>query len=305
MSSQNYGIGKFFLPWKDNFYQLISLWEIMETLQSYARHIANFLLLLYTYEQKFGLLGDNPVPENERELMNDLFISVSPMINDLCLGRAVNKFFQGAARTLQNGSGSEINIAFEKLRETMSYQLNDVMFLHILPENIKYYDERQLFKSEPFKPYVKDKFPITIRDIEEAGKCFALGRYTGCVFHLMRVAEIGLRALARDRRIKFDKKSPIELKQWKEIFDKLENEEGRIKNLPTNTAREAQFAFYHGAMMDLRAFQHLYRDRTMHAREFYDREQANKAMSRVASFMNTLAEKISETKRTPLNWKKP
>ena len=36
---------------------------------------------------------------------------------------------------------------------------------------------------------VDAKFPAATYDIEEAGKCLALGRSTACVFHLMRAAE--------------------------------------------------------------------------------------------------------------------
>ena len=39
-------------------------------------------------------------------------------------------------------------------------------------------------------------FPSSKGDIDEAGKCLALDRGTACVFHLMRILEIGLQLLA-------------------------------------------------------------------------------------------------------------
>jgi hypothetical protein len=61
----------------------------------------------------------------------------------------------------------------------------------IAPEKVQYFDQPHLFGED-----VSDQFPSTILDIEEAGKCLAMSRNTSCVFHLMRVMEVGLRTLA-------------------------------------------------------------------------------------------------------------
>ncbi len=39
---------------------------------------------------------------------------------------------------------------------------------------------------------VQERFPSLATDIDEAGKCFATGRFTATVFHLMRVMEVGV-----------------------------------------------------------------------------------------------------------------
>jgi len=49
---------------------------------------------------------------------------------------------------------------------------------------------------ELFDPAVAMRFPQAIDDINEAGTCFAMERYTASVFHLMRVLEVGVRELA-------------------------------------------------------------------------------------------------------------
>lgn len=41
----------------------------------------------------------------------------------------------------------------------------------------------------PFGQAVDQRFPAASDDIEESGKCLALGRYTASVFHIMRAAE--------------------------------------------------------------------------------------------------------------------
>jgi hypothetical protein len=70
-------------------------------------------------------------------------------------------------------------------------------------------------------------------------------------------------------------------------------------------ARDAQFEFYHGAMMELKRFKNKFRNRIMHARDHYDVDEANSAFTHVRDFMKILATKISETKRTSVIWKTP
>jgi hypothetical protein len=54
----------------------------------------------------------------------------------------------------------------------------------------------QKINTSGYNSQVADRFPSATHDIAEAGKCFALGLGTATVFHLLRVMEIGLRALA-------------------------------------------------------------------------------------------------------------
>jgi hypothetical protein len=187
------------------------------------------------------------------------------------------------------------------LQEIMKSELSERLFLQVDPRDAPFFGKEKLFGDQ-----VYEAFQSAREDIAEAGNCLACGRATACVFHLMRAAEIALRVLAWDRRIKFVKRPnvPIELRQWDEILQELENSEKKIQQYKLTLAREAQLAFYHGAMVELRAFKNLYRHRTAHARKIYDIDQARSAMTHVSGFMKILATKISENQRTPLMWKK-
>ena len=58
-------------------------------------------------------------------------------------------------------------------------------------------EKRHYAPREPLLgPAVESKFVSTLFDVDEAGKCFAFGRYTACVFHLMRVVEAALNTVA-------------------------------------------------------------------------------------------------------------
>jgi len=176
-------------------------------------------------------------------------------------------------------------------------------FLQVPTERAGYVDNAALFG-----PDVDRAFPSARDDIREAGNCFATDLATACVFHLMRVAEIGLRVLAWDREAVLTGKGgvpldiPLELASWDKILMELERAEEAIGDFPKTTAREGQFAFYHGAMVEVRAFKNLYRNRVMHTREGYDIHQAQSAMIHVRAFMQRLATKLSEKTRTPKIW---
>ena len=63
---------------------------------------------------------------------------------------------------------------------------------------------------------VYSSFKSAKDDAKAAVDCWALGHGTASVFHFMRVAEIGLRALARERRITI-KRKPLEWANWQDI----------------------------------------------------------------------------------------
>src|SRR5437764_11503208 len=57
----------------------------------------------------------------------------------------------------------------------------------------------EAFYSNPRRGWerVIAKFPVVADDVEEASRCYALGRNPACVFHLMRVTEACVQALGR------------------------------------------------------------------------------------------------------------
>jgi hypothetical protein len=69
----------------------------------------------------------------------------------------------------------------------------------------------------------------------------------------MRVAEHGLRALARERRIKI-KNRPIEWATWQDIIKELKKAHEAIGQGRAGPKKDADLAFYSGVIADLDAF---------------------------------------------------
>lgn len=152
------------------------------------------------------------------------------------------------------------------------------------------------------EPTIK-AFPSAKKDIEEGVDCYALEKNTACVFHLMRVAEYGLRAFARERGASFPK-HPIEWAEWQNLLDQAEaNAKATVKAMSRGPAKAAAAAFYSGAIGQVYGFKDEYRNAVMHARESYGERQALRALNQVRDFMNRLSLKIDEETKRPIRWK--
>jgi hypothetical protein len=142
-------------------------------------------------------------------------------------------------------------------------------------------------------------FPSLTQEIEQGVDCFALDRNSACVFHMMRVSEIGTRSLARERQVTFPKQ-PLEWAEWENIIDQIEsNAKPVIPILPKGPERDAARAFYTGAVAQLRAFKET-RNRVMHMRGSFDDYEAQRTINQVRDFMNGLSLKIGEKTRKPI-----
>lgn len=164
-------------------------------------------------------------------------------------------------------------------------ELESMIFLRIPSEHIEYYKNPKAFGDEVYQ-----KFPGARLDIQEANNCFATDRYTACVFHLMRVAEHGLRALTKKLKIKF--KVAVEFETWERIIKAIETETQKIAGQPKTLKRQADLEFYSGAAAQFRYFKDAWRNHVMHTRTNYYDQEALMIMLHTRDFMRHLALKV-------------
>ena len=136
---------------------------------------------------------------------------------------------------------------------------------------------------------VLSSFPTAERDIFSAVDCYALEHNTASVFHSMRIAELGLRAVAAERELQLPKDKPIEWANWQEIIKALDDEIKRIGQMPVGSDKDKLLAFYSGARADLNGFKDEYRNVVMHVRIDFDEFQAASALTKVREFMTRLS----------------
>ena len=146
------------------------------------------------------------------------------------------------------------------------------------------------------------RYPSSKREIEAGIDCYATEDFPGCIFHMVRVSELGLRSIAIERGITTVRRGiPIEWAMWGEIFSALETKIEEIHNKPAGPNKDAAQIFYDQALSDLR-FLRNYRDPTLHFRDSYGRGEAFDAIYRAKGLMKSLAPKLSENTSRTIDW---
>ena len=132
-------------------------------------------------------------------------------------------------------------------------------------------------------------FPSAAFDISEAGKCFALNRPTACVFHLMRVLEIGLGVFAKHFAV------PSDHTNWHNIIEGIEK---AVRNMSSDPAKPAdwkeQQEFYSQAAHGFMFIKDAWRNYTAHARGKYTEDETETIFINVRAFMQRLATRLHE-----------
>ena len=143
----------------------------------------------------------------------------------------------------------------------------------------------------PFGKEVGRAFPSADFDIWEATKCLALDRHTACVFHLMRVMELGLHALGKS--LNDPTLDPKTNPSWFKILDRCSKE---LKKPLAQRSPEwqADEPFYSGVAARLMAVKDAWRNETMHVKAEYNEEEARDILNHVKAFMSHLATRLSD-----------
>ena len=173
--------------------------------------------------------------------------------------------------------------------------LKGMVFVSISTPSACFFENENLFGKS-----VRSAFPSAKEEIKAAGNCMAVGLDTAAVFHLMRAAEFGMRALAVKLNVKL-KRKPIEHAGWNELIEQIEKKirdrRERYDKSRKKNKKELEFLKFCRMMADeLFIFKEIWRNNTMHSISSYNASEAMGVFNRVQSFMQRLAAKISEEK---------
>jgi hypothetical protein len=128
---------------------------------------------------------------------------------------------------------------------------------------------------------VNAKFPEIQFDMVEAGNCYAAGRGTAVVFHLMRIMEVGVQ--------KFGAALGVALaveKNWQKILDEINK---KIKTMNHKAPRTVELS---EVSANLYAVKLAWRNEVMHPKDTYTLEEADSLIRQVKLFMQNLAKVI-------------
>lgn len=163
---------------------------------------------------------------------------------------------------------------FSRLKD----ELSGTDLLYLEPRFATYYDAG----TAPFGDGVFNAFPSAIRDVESAGKCLALSQPTASVFHLTRVMEAGLKALARPLGIPY---AP----SWESYLKQIETKIGE-KHATKSVAWKKREPFFRDLCGDLQIVKMSFRNPTMHIVRHYTTDEAEEVYRAVRAFMKRLVD---------------
>ena len=255
------------------------LWSLLDMLRFYAAsfgivmsNIARTNAMIRAFE---GVEGDL---EYLRKEIEALLEETSAHVMTLPLPLMLIHQFERLEKSVQTAPIGELAILLRELHNNVTSELSSRYFL-MLSVN-----ERVLYEQQdpPFGEKVQGKFPEAALDIAAASRCHALGEWTACVFHLMRVLEHGLRLIADEVGVNAAQEN------WKNVIDQIESKIRAFEQLPKTPEKETRLRFLSGAAAQFRYFKDAWRNHVSHANKNYDEHSASPVWVHVESFMIAL-----------------
>jgi hypothetical protein len=137
-----------------------------------------------------------------------------------------------------------------------------------------------------------EQFTDSKEDSQRAIDCYALEQNTACVFHMMRVAEIGLRTIAQKVRVKLTDKGkplPLEFATWNKVIDGIKSRIATARSKPKSERQNKQLQFYADTADQCTFIRDIWRNEVSHTRKGYKDVEAMGVIIRVRDFMELLA----------------
>jgi hypothetical protein len=182
----------------------------------------------------------------------------------------------------------KLNTDLEQLSRRLGRELSERQFLYV-PEALA------LLYINPLDEWgeeVPALFPSAVPEITAASECLAVGQPTAAVFHLMRLLEKGLRALATYLTIPTAKQ---EISTWGDLLQEIKNtSDARVATTAKGLPRKAEAEYFGALMQDFRHFKDAWRDRVSHSDRIYDTDEARSVLTHVRAFMKHLVQRVCE-----------
>lgn len=276
-------------------HRLGSIWEVLET---YAAGLVNnteaLAFLRHDLERRLQRAKELHDPDpaeitaQDRANFSLLFDNLSAWLKSHELDASLDclKRLQEEYRE-DEPSIQDIIARMKAFTEVLQDELHRRVFLFVVPQDANLY--RNPLASFPL---TWSLYPSTRPDVEEACRCYALGRYTASVYHSMAILQAGLYALADDVGVML--RYPVELAEWGEVLSAIERKIEPMRNLPRSAARDERVTFLSECAVQFRYFKDAWRNHIAHMRGSYDRDQAHSILLHVRDFMEKLSTRVGE-----------
>jgi hypothetical protein len=259
-------------PWIANPYQLVSWWEMQkfgtEKLIAIVRYLTTVRNKLESYDRDQSIGDSKPASMLEFTKTNCVELGLS--VSAKCVQHMSERM---ADNTTTYGEMMDL---FGQLDRTIFWEMEDKLFMFVPPDRAEAFNKPELLGKD-----VSTGFPQLQFDIVEAGNCYAAGRSTAVVFHLMRIMETGVQGFGGKLGVTFTNE-----KNWQNILDEINK---AIKALPPKDKTTVEMS---QASANLYAVKLAWRNEVMHPKDTYTLEEADNLIRQVRLFMQQLAKII-------------
>lgn len=160
-------------------------------------------------------------------------------------------------------------------------ELEGVTFVAIDPDKKKYWNDNEII----LPLHAKATFPESIYDLVEGQKCFAVHRFTACVFHLIRAVEAIVKVLAQEVGATFIDKHGKTL-SWGILLSNIKGKIDKMDKGDVQTSWYRAHELLHSVNVSLRT-------PTNHPKATYTEEEAFAVINSVKVCLPELARLIS------------
>lgn len=260
--------------------QLITLWDLMREFDSgyffsLSRTLERLSTQLANMEHK-----DIPLPGKFRQFALEETAKIRTRSIPLGLRLSLT-YLDRMDVNLSNEEDETTGRQFAHILTELSMRIMDELklttVLNVPRERASYYLQKDAFGAT-----VSRCFPSAVNDVEEASTCYALGRYTACVFHLMRTMEAGLQELGTVLGVTFANE-----KVWQNILDEVNKQ---IKALALKHPKRAILSRVATNLYNVKL---AWRNEVMHPKGAYTEDEALRVHEAVKWFMTELGDAVT------------
>jgi hypothetical protein len=271
--------------WRGNLQGTVSLWEIVN--QIAAHNLVHTGRVLQAMVNSADAANINPSIALRQPEVNDLLKHLRQLHDD-CKSLSMNVTSDLVAwvigdytHVIHNWGQAQSTVSF--VAAAYQQELAREFFMHIDNEKARYMRSFDQSLTNPaYGLEALAAFKGSVRDMTLAGNCFACGFNDACVFHLMRVLEKGLGALAAIFSEAFT------YENWHNVIERLESKIRKIDSAFGADWRVKQ-QFYSESATEFMFFKDAWRNHVMHGRDEYDPDRAKNIFDHVCAFMRRLA----------------
>ncbi len=264
------------------------LWSLLDLVEKYA---VGELLDLHSFVCSFNQYHKtNPIAyaPDQVDMLRSKFSRYAEIVRSLDLNVSAycareasdiinNQPLVDGCLYIQGQVAGNLSAATRTIVDVLGKDMEGKLFLMLPRSREAFFDQpRPLFGAD-----VADAFPEAAEDISEAGKCFALSRFTASIFHLMRAIESAMQVIGPRIGAAVQDADGKGL-PWGVI---ARNMKDKIDRLPKGSDEQVRWYRAHSF---LEVLNRAWRAPTAHPKQTYTAEEAEAVMNAAKSFMQEL-----------------